>query len=138
MLDVVSSTALAHELAHQWFYGIVGDDEYNSPWLDEGFTDYATDLYFNKTGSGCGITWQSSAERLTNSMAYWDAHANRYSTVVYGYGKCTLHDLRRLIGYVEAFGFELGVLPGEGTCHPRQSLSVVRARRPDPDVRGHS
>ncbi|MFI7601655.1 M1 family metallopeptidase [Actinoplanes sp. NPDC049681] len=98
VLDLVSSTALAHELAHQWFYGIVGDDEYSTPWLDEGFTDYATDLYFNKTGSGCGITWQSSAEKLTNSMAYWDAHSSRYSTVVYGYGKCTLHDLRRLIG----------------------------------------
>jgi len=98
VLDLVSSTALAHELGHQWFYGIVGDDEYNTPWLDEGFTDYATDLYFNKTGTGCGITWQSSAEKLTNSMAYWDAHSSRYSTVVYGYGKCTLHDLRRLIG----------------------------------------
>jgi hypothetical protein len=98
VLDRVSSTALAHELGHQWFYGIVGDDQYSTPWLDEGFTDYATDLYFNKTGSGCGITWQSSAERLTNSMAYWDAHSSRYGTVVYGYGKCTLHDLRRLIG----------------------------------------
>ena len=98
VLDLVSTTALAHELGHQWFYGIVGDDEYTTPWLDEGFTDYATDLYFNKTGSGCGITWQSSAEKLTNSMAYWDAHSSRYSTVVYGYGKCTLHDLRRLIG----------------------------------------
>jgi peptidase M1-like protein len=98
VLDLVSTTALAHELAHQWFYGIVGDDEYTTPWLDEGFTDYATDLYFNKTGSGCGITWQSTAEKLTNSMAYWDAHSSRYSTVVYNYGKCTLHDLRRLIG----------------------------------------
>jgi hypothetical protein len=98
ILDLVSSTALAHELAHQWFYGIVGDDEYTSPWLDEGFTDYATDLFNGITGSGCGITWQSSAEKLTNSMAYWDAHSSRYSTVIYGYGKCTLHDLRRLIG----------------------------------------
>ncbi len=98
VLALVNSTALAHELAHQWFYGIVGDDEYSTPWLDEGFTDYATDLYFNKTGSGCGITWQSSAEKLTNSMAYWDAHPSRYGTVVYNYGKCTLHDLRRLIG----------------------------------------
>jgi Peptidase family M1 domain len=98
VLDVISSTALAHELAHQWFYGIVGDDEYNNPWLDEGFTDYATDLYRGITGSGCGITWQSSAEKLTNSMAYWDAHSSRYGAVIYGYGKCTLHDLRRLIG----------------------------------------
>jgi hypothetical protein len=98
VLDRVSETALAHELAHQWFYGIVGDDQYATPWLDEGFTDYATDLYFNQTRTGCGITWQSAAEKLTNSMAYWDAHAGRYGTVVYGYGKCTLHDLRRLIG----------------------------------------
>jgi hypothetical protein len=98
ILDRVSTGALAHELAHQWWYGIVGDDEYNDPWLDEGFTDYATDLYFNRTGAGCGITWQSSAEKLTNSMAYWDAHAGRYGTVIYGYGKCALHDLRRLLG----------------------------------------
>ncbi|OXM69098.1 putative Ig domain-containing protein [Amycolatopsis vastitatis] len=98
VMDLVSNVALPHEIAHQWFYGIVGDDEYNSPWLDESFTDYATDLYRGITGSGCGITWQSSAEKLTNSMAYWDAHSSRYSTVVYNYGKCTLHDLRRLIG----------------------------------------
>ena len=98
VLDLVSTTALPHELAHQWFYGIVGDDEYTTPWLDEGFTDYATDLYRGVTGSGCSITWASTAEKLTNSMAYWDAHSSRYSSVVYNYGKCTLHDLRRLIG----------------------------------------
>jgi hypothetical protein len=98
VLDRVSSVALAHELAHQWWYGIVGNDEYRDPWLDEGFADYATDLYFNRTGAGCGIAWESPAERLTNPMAYWDAHAKRYGAVIYGYGKCTLHDLRRLIG----------------------------------------
>lgn len=98
VLDLVDNTALTHELAHQWWYGIVGDDEYNSPWLDESFTDYATDLAQGKTGSGCSVSWASSAEKLTNSMAYWDAHSSRYSTIVYGYGKCALHDLRRLIG----------------------------------------
>ncbi|RFU43621.1 M1 family peptidase [Actinomadura logoneensis] len=100
VLDLVSSNALAHEFAHQWWYGIVGDDEYNSPWLDEAFADYATDLYFGGTGSGCwsSVSWASSAEKITNSMAYWDAHSSRYSTVVYGYGKCALHDLRRVLG----------------------------------------
>ena len=87
-------------LGHQWWYGIVGDDEYNGPWLDEAFTDYATDLALGKTGANCwnSVSWASSAEKITNSMAYWDAHSSRYSTVVYGYGKCALHDLRRLIG----------------------------------------
>jgi aminopeptidase N len=100
ILDRPSSTVIIHELGHQWFYGIVGDDEYNSPWLDEGFTDYATDIQRGISGTNCwnNVSWQSPAEKITNSMAYWDAHANRYGTVVYGYGKCALHDLRRLIG----------------------------------------
>ncbi|MFE2433003.1 M1 family aminopeptidase [Streptomyces sp. NPDC059373] len=100
VLDLVSTTALTHEIGHQWWYGIVGDDEYNSPWLDEAFTDYATDLALNKTGTGCwsSVSWASTAEKITNSMAYWDAHSSRYSTVVYGYGKCALHDLRRVLG----------------------------------------
>ncbi|MGW5258868.1 M1 family aminopeptidase [Streptomyces sp. NPDC004012] len=100
VLDLVSTTALTHEIGHQWWYGIVGDDEYNSPWLDEAFTDYATDLAQNKTGTNCwnNVSWASSAEKITNSMAYWDAHSSRYSTVVYGYGKCALHDLRRVLG----------------------------------------
>ncbi|MDJ0347113.1 M1 family aminopeptidase [Streptomyces sp. H10-C2] len=100
VLDLVSTTALTHEIGHQWWYGIVGDDEYTSPWLDEAFTDYATDLALNKTGTGCwnSVSWASAAEKITNSMAYWDANSSRYSTVVYGYGKCALHDLRRLLG----------------------------------------
>ncbi|MET8545673.1 M1 family aminopeptidase [Kitasatospora sp. NPDC004799] len=100
VLDLVSTTALTHEIGHQWWYGIVGDDEYTDPWLDESFTDYATDLALGKTGNGCwsSVSWASSAERISNSMAYWDANSSRYSTVVYGYGKCALHELRRTIG----------------------------------------
>ncbi|GHB51993.1 peptidase [Streptomyces cirratus] len=100
VLDLVSTTALTHEIGHQWWYGIVGDDEYNSPWLDEAFTDYATDLALNKTGTNCwsSVSWASAAEKITNPMAYWDTHSSRYSTVVYGYGKCALHDLRRVLG----------------------------------------
>ncbi|WP_369386967.1 M1 family aminopeptidase [Streptomyces sp. CG1] len=100
VLDVVSSTALTHEIGHQWWYGVVGDDEYNGPWLDEAFTDYATDLALGKTGANCwnSVSWASADEKITDSMAYWDAHSSRYSTVVYGYGKCALHDLRRVLG----------------------------------------
>jgi hypothetical protein len=100
VLSQTSATPVIHELGHQWFYGIVGDDEYNTPWLDEGFTDYATDLQQGLTGTNCwsSVSWSSSAEKLTNGMDYWDAHSGRYSTVVYSYGKCALHDLRRVLG----------------------------------------
>ncbi|GAB3983021.1 hypothetical protein GCM10029978_088320 [Actinoallomurus acanthiterrae] len=33
-------------------------------------------------------------------MSYWDQdeHSSRYGIVVYEYGKCALHDLRRVLG----------------------------------------
>ncbi|MFJ2582953.1 hypothetical protein ACIO3N_40110, partial [Kitasatospora aureofaciens] len=60
----------------------------------------ATPLHGTPSGEGCwnAVSWASDAERLTNAMSYWDAHPKRYETVVYDYGSCALHDLRRLIG----------------------------------------
>ena len=37
---------VVHEIAHQWFYNIIGNDEYNEAWLDEGLTEYVTALFF--------------------------------------------------------------------------------------------
>ncbi|MFI6445955.1 M1 family metallopeptidase [Kitasatospora sp. NPDC050543] len=100
VLDRVNTTALIHEIAHQWWYGIVGDDQYHQPWLDESFAEYATDLGRGRDGADCWSTvvWASPQERITNGMAYWDDHPERYEDVVYDYGACALHDLRRLIG----------------------------------------
>jgi hypothetical protein len=40
-------TLLAHEIAHQWWYGLVGNDQYDEPWLDEGLAEYSATLYIN-------------------------------------------------------------------------------------------
>lgn len=34
-----------HEIAHQWFYALVGNDEIAHPWLDEGFAKFSEYLY---------------------------------------------------------------------------------------------
>lgn len=39
--------AIVHELAHQWFYGVVSSDPYHEGWLDEGMTELATSLFLN-------------------------------------------------------------------------------------------
>ncbi|MBU8791783.1 M1 family metallopeptidase [Oceanobacillus caeni] len=36
---------VVHEIAHQWFYGVVSNDPYNDAWLDEGITELATLLF---------------------------------------------------------------------------------------------
>lgn len=36
----------AHEIAHQWWYAVVGSDQIDDPWLDESLTSYSTMLYY--------------------------------------------------------------------------------------------
>lgn len=48
---------LVHELAHQWWYGIVGNNEENEAWLDEGFATFSEELY---TIERLGQTYQTS------------------------------------------------------------------------------
>lgn len=33
--------ACAHEVAHQWWYAVVGSDQYNHPWQDEALAEYS-------------------------------------------------------------------------------------------------
>lgn len=40
---------VAHETAHQWWYGIVGSDPINDAWLDEGLATYSSMLYYEQT-----------------------------------------------------------------------------------------
>jgi aminopeptidase N len=40
---------VAHEVAHQWWYSLVGDDQVNHPWLDESFVGYSVILYYEDT-----------------------------------------------------------------------------------------
>lgn len=42
MLRFYPEEVAIHEYAHQYFYGILASNEANEPWLDEGFTSYAT------------------------------------------------------------------------------------------------
>jgi aminopeptidase N len=98
VMQQASSSVLVHELAHQWWFGLVGDDEYNEPWLDEAFASYATDLYYGRDGAGCPLNWPSPTARITNSMAYWDLNTGEYFATVYGIGSCSLHDLGRVLG----------------------------------------
>ena len=43
--SLADPVVVAHETAHQWFYGLVGNDQIRAPWLDEALAEFAaTDL----------------------------------------------------------------------------------------------
>jgi aminopeptidase N len=37
---------VVHEVAHQWWYSVVGNDQVDEPWLDEALANYSTLLYY--------------------------------------------------------------------------------------------
>ncbi|HEV2127950.1 MAG TPA: M1 family metallopeptidase [Thermomicrobiales bacterium] len=39
---------VAHEVAHQWWYGLVGSNPHSNAFLDEGLTEYSTIVYFER------------------------------------------------------------------------------------------
>lgn len=41
LLAGADRSVLEHEVAHMWFYGMVGDSQFRDPWLDEAFATYA-------------------------------------------------------------------------------------------------
>ena len=96
VLLISPQSPVVHEVAHQWWYGIVGNNEYADPWLDESFATYATDVHDGDQRPGC---WPGSLPTaITRDMGYWRTHPRDYGPAVYGYGSCMLHDLERAIG----------------------------------------
>ena len=63
---------IVHEIAHQWWYGVVGNDEVNEAWLDETLAEYSTALFFDKF-SGYGIKYEEFvADALSSYLLYVD------------------------------------------------------------------
>jgi hypothetical protein len=58
-----------HEVAHQWFYGQVGNEQQREPWLDEGFADFSARYLM-------GIGENQCSTRPVNSEVFdWEADA---------------------------------------------------------------
>ncbi len=88
---------ISHELGHQYWYGIVGDDQFSSPWLDESFATWTSYLPFGGWKKCGSYDWPSNDAEITNDMAYWKAHPSEYDTIYSG-GGCLLANLADRFG----------------------------------------
>ncbi len=102
------SGTMAHEVAHSWYQMTLASNEGLHAWMDEGFTDFASDEAMSSI-LGTPITHQSSYTsyfNLVNSGLQEPANqhsdhfnTNRaYSTMAYSMGAVFLEQLKYLMG----------------------------------------
>jgi aminopeptidase N len=98
----------AHEVAHQWFYSVVGNDQLDEPWLDESITQFVTwhyfrDRYGDAVADGFYQSFQDRWDRIEQAdipiglpvSAYEGA---AYSGIIYGRGPIFINELARTMG----------------------------------------
>jgi hypothetical protein len=87
---------IAHEVAHMWFYALVGNNQARDPWLDESFATFAqgvvTDEQYEVSERVSGL--------MGRPMTYWASNGgfSRYGEGVYVQGAAVLLEARRQVG----------------------------------------
>jgi len=82
-VDVQSDfiNVIVHEIAHQWWYGLVGNNEYQYGWLDEGLTEYSTILFYNENPE-YNVDTKELIKNTTNSyVTFVDVYTKVFETV---------------------------------------------------------
>ena len=112
-LDTLNRAYLVHhEVAHQWFYGLVGNDQRNDPFLDEAAADLLA-----RTALGSFRATRCAHVALDGSIAQYQGRC--YYEVVYVQGGLLLDQVRlrmgtkrfwkAIAGFVEDHRFEIAV-----------------------------
>lgn len=103
--------ATPHEVAHQWFFNLVGNDQPDEPWLDESLANYAVYLYYE------AVEWPQMQTMMMESVFRYRYDAARnlgidrpvsgavvgfdqsnYINIIYSKGPLFLHAVRERIG----------------------------------------
>ncbi len=101
----------AHEVGHQWWFGVVGSDPVREPWLDEALTQYSTMLYYeavygeDRAAAIRTVEFHRVHERLQRSgidtpagLPAAEYGPGLYWSIVYDRGALYFHNLREELG----------------------------------------
>ena len=108
---VTGAFVTAHELAHEWFYGLVATNEVRYPALDEGFTEWASlDLLRTQYGARAAFAFGypldvfelerlgSLMSKAPSGLAAYAFSAREYGASVYARTAVALESIRRAHG----------------------------------------
>ncbi len=89
-------TVLVHEVAHMWFYGMVGGSQFRDPWLDEAFATYAESV--GRRASPEDVQEALAGPGDVGAAMDDFAGTGEYFDVVYGKGGAALLAAREAAG----------------------------------------
>jgi hypothetical protein len=98
---------VTHELAHEWWYALISNDQAQAPWLDESFASYAEEAAGAQRRPWCRRPGRD-ARLVTRGTAYFRRHRYAGYGAVYAEGACLLDVLRKRMGGAVFDGALLG------------------------------
>ncbi len=105
------TTIGVHEIAHQWWFGLVGNDQASEPWLDEAMATYSEKIFYEYNYPKYGDWWWQFRVDYFGPSGYVDSNIydhnafRAYTNAVYFNGAHFIHDLRVLMGDDDFFRF---------------------------------
>ena len=114
----IDDATASHEVAHMWFYGLVGNNQARDPWLDESFATYAEALDRGTGPAYLRMTIPAEGQRhVREPMTFWESRQSIYFRSVYVQGAQGLLRGRAASG-ATAFDRAIG-------CHVRRNAQRV-------------
>jgi hypothetical protein len=125
-------STVVHEVGHQWFYSVIGNDQLDEPWVDESLTQYATYLYFvDEYGPDIAEGFRQSLysrwdvldqAEIPIGMPAGNYQGSEYSAIVYGRGPLFFEALSNTLGeaafnafirdYYQTYQWDIATGPG--------------------------
>ncbi|MEA4813250.1 MAG: M1 family metallopeptidase [Anaerolineaceae bacterium] len=93
-----------HEIAHQWFYSLVHNDQAVEPWLDEAIATYSESLFYERYYPDLLAWWWTNRVDKYTLSGFVDAKTaessaySSYRDAVYLRGAQFLRELRKTMG----------------------------------------
>ncbi len=131
--DTLARTT-SHEVAHMWFYSLVGNNQGRHPWLDEGLATWAEARFEGTLDEMVARSIPSAGrDQVGRPMTFWDARPSAYYRGVYVQGAQALAALDDADGvdcalrfYAAAHAFDV--------ARPEDLLVALRQRFPEADA----
>lgn len=98
-VDSEYKNVIIHEIAHQWWYGVVGNNECEYAWLDEGLTEYVTALFYDENDGYELTTRQVLANALNSYLLFCDVYREVYGDLSTNMNR-NIHDFDTETEYV--------------------------------------